>query len=71
MARRARLFAPGLLYVIARGNHREPVFLADADYQAHLARLARYRLEHEVALLMSRIESLTPPRLVAIPPFPP
>jgi REP element-mobilizing transposase RayT len=44
MARRRRLFAPGLLYhVIVRGNQRQNTFLADEDYQAYLRRLGRYR----------------------------
>ena len=44
MARRPRLFAPGLLYhVIVRGNQRRKTFLNDADYQAYLERLGRYR----------------------------
>ena len=51
MARRPRLFAPGLLYhVIARGNQRQPTFLTDADYEAYLARLARYRRRYGVFL---------------------
>jgi len=37
MARRPRLFAPGLLYhVIVRGNQRRKTFLNEADYQAYL-----------------------------------
>ncbi len=44
MARRPRVFAPGLLYhVIARGNQRQKTFLNHADYQAYLERLSRYR----------------------------
>jgi REP-associated tyrosine transposase len=44
MARRPRVFAPGLLYhVIVRGNQRQRTFLSDSDYQAYLQRLARYR----------------------------
>jgi REP element-mobilizing transposase RayT len=44
MARRPRLFAPGLLYhVIVRGNQRRKTFLDDTDYHAYLERLARYR----------------------------
>lgn len=44
MARRPRVFAPGLLYhVIVRGNQRRKTFLNDADYQAYLERLSRYR----------------------------
>jgi REP element-mobilizing transposase RayT len=44
MARRPRLFAPGLLYhVIVRGNQRRKTFLDESDYQAYLERLGRYR----------------------------
>ena len=44
MARRPRLFAPGILYhVIVRGNYRQKRFLNDRDYEAYLERLARYR----------------------------
>ena len=41
MARRPRVFAPGLLYhVIVRGNQRRKTFLTDMDYKAYLDRLA-------------------------------
>ncbi len=51
MARRPRLFAPGLLYhVIARGNHRQPTFLSDDDYRAYLGRLATYQKRYGVIL---------------------
>src|ERR671911_2275812 len=44
MARRPRLFAPGILYhVIVRGNYRQKTFLNARDYEAYLERLARYR----------------------------
>jgi putative transposase len=44
MARRPRLFAPGILYhVIVRGNYRQKTFLGARDYQAYLQRLVRYR----------------------------
>jgi len=44
MARRPRLFAPGILYhVIVRGNYRQKTFLNRRDYDAYLERLARYR----------------------------
>ncbi len=47
MARRPRLFAPGLLYhVIVRGNQRRKTFLNDTDYQAYLERLGRYRRKY-------------------------
>lgn len=51
MARRPRVFASGLLYhVIVRGNQRQATFLTEADYQAYLERLAKYRLKHGVAV---------------------
>jgi putative transposase len=51
MARRARVFAPGLLYhVIARGNQRQPTFLRDDDYLAYLHRLTLYRERYQVSL---------------------
>jgi putative transposase len=51
MARRPRIFAPGLLYhVIARGNRREAVFLTQADYEAYLHQLAAYRTRYAVTL---------------------
>ena len=51
MARRPRLFAPGLLYhVIARGNQRQSTFLDDQDYRAYLTRLATYRIRYGVIL---------------------
>jgi REP element-mobilizing transposase RayT len=44
MARRPRMFAPGLLYyVIVRGNQRQATFLDASDYHAYLARLGTYR----------------------------
>jgi putative transposase len=44
VARRPRLFAPGVLYhVIVRGNQRQKTFLTEDDYQAYLERLERYR----------------------------
>jgi putative transposase len=47
MARRPRVFAPGLLYhVMVRGNHRQKTFLGARDYQAYLDRLARYRKKY-------------------------
>lgn len=51
MARRPRLFAPGVLYhVIARGNHQQPTFLNDQDYEAYLERVATYRERYGVIL---------------------
>ena len=48
MARRRRLFAPGLLYhVIVRGNQRRKTFLSDTDYGAYLERLGRYRRRYD------------------------
>jgi hypothetical protein len=40
LARRLRVFAPGLLYqVIVRGNQRRKTFRRDDDYKAYLDRL--------------------------------
>ena len=51
MARRPRLFAPGLLYhVIVRGNQRQKTFTTDRDYQAYLERLAKYRKAYRVTV---------------------
>lgn len=51
MARRPRLFAPGLLYhVIVRGNQRQKTFVTDRDYQAYLERLAKYRKAYRVTV---------------------
>lgn len=48
MARRPRLFAPGLLYhVIVRGNQRRKTFYDERDYRAYLERLARYRQRYD------------------------
>ena len=48
MARRPRLFAPGVLYhVIVRGNQRQKTFTAESDYQAYIERLARYRKKYD------------------------
>jgi putative transposase len=48
MARRPRTFVPGLFYhVVARGNHRQAIFLEDGDYRAYLVRLAHYQDRHE------------------------
>jgi putative transposase len=51
MARRPRVFAPGLLYhVIVRGNQRQATFLSEGDYAAYLERLATYRQKHGVTV---------------------
>ena len=51
MARRPRLFAPGILYhVIVRGNYRQKTFLNGRDYKAYLERLARYRKRFDVTV---------------------
>jgi len=48
MARRPRVFAASLLYhVSVRDNHRQKTFLREADYQAYLERLARYRKQYD------------------------
>jgi putative transposase len=51
MARRPRVFAPGLLYhVIVRGNQRQKTFSDKRDYQAYLERLSRYRKKFAVTV---------------------
>ena len=51
MARRPRVFAPGLLYhVIVRGNQRRKTFRCDEDYQAYLDRLEKYRAQCHVRI---------------------
>jgi putative transposase len=51
MARRPRVFAPGLLYhVIVRGNQRRKTFLSDDDYRAYLERLEHYRTKFRVRI---------------------
>ncbi|MFQ5801958.1 MAG: transposase [Candidatus Methylomirabilales bacterium] len=51
MARRPRIFAPGLLYhVIVRGNHRQRTFRKANDYEAYLDRLATYRRKHGIRI---------------------
>jgi REP element-mobilizing transposase RayT len=51
MARRPRLFAPGLLYhVIVRGNQRRKTFLNDGDYEAYLTRLGHYRRRYDYTI---------------------
>jgi len=51
MARRLRVFAPGLLYhIIARGNRRQPTFLTDLDYQVYLTQLATYQKRYGIVL---------------------
>ena len=51
MARRPRVFAPGLLYhVIVRGNQRRQTFRADDDYKVYLDRLDKYRAQCRVRI---------------------
>ena len=51
MARKPRLFAPGILYhVIVRGNQRQKTFLKDRDYRVYLERLAHYRRKYGVTI---------------------
>jgi putative transposase len=51
MARKPRLFAPGILYhVIVRGNQRQRTFLSPANYQTYLEKLTQYRRQHEVTI---------------------
>ena len=51
MARKPRLFAPGILYhVIVRGNQRQKTFFKDSDYAVYLEKLGRYRLKYNVTI---------------------
>ena len=51
MARRPRVFAPGLLYhVIVRGNQRRQTFRCEEDYKAYLDRLEKYRAKFQVRI---------------------
>lgn len=51
MARRPRVFAPGILYhVIVRGNHRHTTFQNGRDYQTYLEWLARYRRQFGITV---------------------
>jgi putative transposase len=51
MARKPRLFAPGVLvHVIVRGNQRQKTFLSPADCQSYLEKLTQYRRRHEVTI---------------------
>jgi len=51
MARKPRLFAPGILYhVIVRGNQRQKTFAKDRDYQVYLEKLAQYRKRYGVTI---------------------
>lgn len=75
MARRPRPLAPGLLYhVIARGNHRQKIFLDPTDYQAYLDRLAKYRRQHHVepyayCLMPNHVHLLLETAAVPLPKF--
>jgi putative transposase len=49
MARRPRVFAPGLLYhVIVHGNQRRKTFRGDDDYEADHDRLKHYPVKFHV-----------------------
>lgn len=51
MARKPRLFAPGVLYhVIVRGNQRQKTFLGSVDYQTYLEKLTQYRRKYDVTI---------------------
>lgn len=51
MARKPRLFAPGVLYhVIVRGNQRQKTFAKERDYQVYLEKLAHYRHRYGVTI---------------------
>ena len=52
MARKPRLFAPGILYhVIVRGNQRQKTFVKDGDYQVYLEKLAQYGKRYGVTIM--------------------
>lgn len=49
MARKPRLFAPGVLYhVIVRGNQRQKTFAKERDYQVYLEKLAQLRIPAQI-----------------------
>ena len=49
MARRPRLYIPGVAHhVIQRGNNREICFVDDSDYKAYLSYLKESALKHDV-----------------------
>ena len=51
MARRPRLAVPALPHhVIQRGNNRQPIFFADADYRCFLACLAKAKVRYRCRL---------------------
>jgi putative transposase len=51
MARKPRLFAPGVLYhVIVRGNQRQKTFLSPTDYQTYKEKLSQYRRQYDVTI---------------------
>ena len=51
MARKPRLFAPGVLYhVIVRGNQRQKTFPQPGDYQVYLEKLGHYRRKYGVTI---------------------
>ena len=67
MPRKPRFVIPGVpLHVVQRGNSREPVFFADADYRAYLAWLQeaakRYRCKvHAYVLMTNHVHILVTP----------
>jgi putative transposase len=51
MARRPRVFAPGLLYhIIVRGNQQRKTFRTKDDYKAYLDRLEHYRTKYQLRI---------------------
>lgn len=51
MARRPRVFAPGLLcHVIVRGNQQRKTFRTKDDYKAYLDRLEHYRTKYPLRI---------------------
>jgi len=67
MPRKPRFFLPGVpAHVVQRGNNRQPVFFADADYRAYLGWLAeaaaRYGLAiHAYVLMTNHVHLLVSP----------
>ena len=73
MARPLRIWYPGALYhIVARGNNREPIFLAPEDYRAYLQRLKEakrrygYRL-HAYALMTNHVHLML--ETAEVPPW--
>jgi REP element-mobilizing transposase RayT len=51
MAREPRVHYPGALYhVISRGNHRQDIFLDDADRTPYLSYVSECKARHSIQL---------------------